>query len=139
MAFTGTSLPIEIQQVWQAVAGARDAAFDLIKHRQQKAQTLCGYEVDEAARQHIMAAGFGEFFIHRTGHSIQKEVHARGVNIDGFELTDTRPIIPDCGFSLEPGVYLPEKFGIRSEIDVYIAEDGQPQIYTLLQQQIALI
>jgi Xaa-Pro aminopeptidase len=85
-----------------------------------KAQ-LCGYEVDDAARDWIEENGFGDFFIHRTGHSIGGEVHGTGANMDNFETHDDRRVIPRTCFSVEPGVYLP-KFGIRSEVNVYVGE-----------------
>ena len=80
-----------------------------------------GFEVDDAVRGHIEARGFGQFFRHRTGHSIGREVHGVGANMDNFETHDERPIIPGTCFSIEPGIYLPE-FGMRSEVDVFVEE-----------------
>jgi Xaa-Pro dipeptidase len=84
---------------------------------------LRGYEVDDAAREHIRAQGFGEYFFHRTGHSIGTEVHGTGANMDNLETHDERKIIPWTCFSVEPGIYLP-KFGIRSEVDVFVDEES---------------
>ena len=72
----------------------------------------------------IRDAGYGEFFTHRTGHSIGVAVHGNGVNIDNFETKDERLLEPGLGFTIEPGIYLPGEFGIRSEIDCYMSESG---------------
>jgi Xaa-Pro aminopeptidase len=72
----------------------------------------------------IRAAGFGEYFVHRTGHSIDRDLHGSGPHLDNFETADERMLIPGIGFSVEPGVYLPGRFGIRSEINVFVAETG---------------
>ena len=90
-----------------------------------------GADVDDVSRGVITKAGYGQYFTHRTGHSIGEEVHGNGVNIDNFETRDSRRITPGVCFSIEPGIYLPGKFGVRSEIDVYvngkeIAIYGQP-------------
>ena len=84
---------------------------------------LLGWEVDNATRDVIEKAGYGEFFTHRTGHNSGQEVHGNGAHIDGLETREDRRIIPRTCFSIEPGIYLPE-FGVRSEIDVYIDAAG---------------
>ncbi len=85
-----------------------------------RGEIIQGFEVDDAARSYIKERGFGEYFVHRTGHSIGEEVHGTGANMDNLETHDERRIIPRTCFSIEPGVYLPE-FGIRSEVDVYVS------------------
>ena len=84
-----------------------------------RGEALHGFEVDDAARTYIKDRGFGEYFVHRTGHSIGEEVHGTGANMDNLETHDERRIIAGTCFSIEPGVYLPE-FGIRSEVNVYV-------------------
>jgi Xaa-Pro aminopeptidase len=79
--------------------------------------------VDDTARGHIEAAGYGGQFVHRTGHSIGEEVHGNGANMDNLEMRDERPVIPATCFSIEPGIYLPE-FGVRTEIDCYVYTHG---------------
>jgi Xaa-Pro aminopeptidase len=79
--------------------------------------------VDNACRAVIEKAGYGQYFVHRTGHSIGQEVHGNGANIDGLETRDDRRILPRTCFSIEPGIYLPE-FGVRSEVDVYVDQRG---------------
>src|SRR5258708_37866505 len=84
---------------------------------------LQGYEVDDAARNVIEKAGYGAYFVHRTGHSIGQETHGNGANMDGLETKDERRIVPRTCFSIEPGIYLPE-FGVRSETNLVIAAKG---------------
>ena len=90
-------------------------------------RTLQGWEVDDATRQVIADAGYGEYFVHRTGHSIGQEVHGNGANIDNLETQDGRRILPRTCFSIEPGIYQPE-FGVRTEVDVFIDGDGQVHV-----------
>ena len=90
-----------------------------------------GWEVDDVCRQVIQDAGYGKYFVHRTGHSIGEDVHGNGANIDNLETQDARRLLPCTCFSIEPGIYLPEEFGIRSELDVYLSSHdavvhGQP-------------
>jgi len=119
--FVGSSVPEKYKKIFDVVSGGRDAALNLVKERVSSGQTLYGWEVDDAARQFITAAGYGDYFIHRTGHSIGLEVHANGANMDNLETKEERRVLPNTCFSIEPGVYLDE-FGIRSEIDVYVGE-----------------
>lgn len=114
------------QEVFDVVAGGRDAAWELVKSRFPH-QPVQGFEVDDAAREFIRKAGFGDCFIHRTGHSIGITDHGQGANMDNLETHDTRLLLPMTGFSIEPGVYLTGDFGIRSEINVALT-DGAPEI-----------
>lgn len=130
----GPSAPSNVENVFAVVSGARDKAVDRVKRAMERGETLHGFEVDDAARNHIRAKGFGEYFIHRTGHSIGEEVHGTGANMDNLETHDERRIVPGTCFSVEPGVYLPE-FGIRSEVNVYIGE-GNAQVTGAIQREI---
>jgi Xaa-Pro aminopeptidase len=107
--------------VFQAVAGARDAAIERVRRAAASGEAICGYHVDDAARGYLRQRGLDAYFIHRTGHSIGEDVHGTGANMDNFETHDERPIVPGLCFSVEPGVYL-EEFGIRSEVNVYRSE-----------------
>ena len=120
MAFLGRSPDAEVRRVWQTVKGAREAAVDLLR----SGTGLTGAQVDDAARAVIRDAGLGDYFVHRTGHSIDRDLHGSGPHIDNFETEDARPLVPGVGFSVEPGVYLPGRFGMRSEINVYIDATG---------------
>jgi Xaa-Pro aminopeptidase len=85
--------------------------------------------VDDVVRAHIAGHGFGEYFIHRTGHSIDRELLGSGPNIDNLETRDTRRLIDGIGFSIEPGIYLPGDLGFRTEVDVYMGPNG-PEVTT---------
>ncbi len=124
MAFAGRSPDAEVQRVWQAVKGARDAAVRFLRERWRPTEPVTGAQVDDAARAVIRDAGLAEYFVHRTGHSIDRDLHGSGPHIDNFETEDARALVPGVGFSLEPGVYLPNRFGMRSEINVYIDRAG---------------
>jgi Xaa-Pro aminopeptidase len=112
----------EVQNVFAVVTGARDAAIRFVQESISAKKTIHGFEVDDVARGHIEHEGFGQYFIHRTGHSIGADVHCAGANMDNFETHDERRIIPWTCFSIEPGVYLPS-FGIRSEVNMFIDDD----------------
>ena len=124
MGFSGATPPDEVKRVWAAVRDARDAALDVVRRAGAAGQLISGYQVDRAARDVIEKAGYGEYFVHRTGHSIDQDLHGSGPHMDDFETKDDRVILPGCGFSVEPGVYLPGRFGMRSEVNVYWGEDG---------------
>ncbi len=123
-AFVGEKVPEKIARVFDIVRQARDTAVAFVTEQLASGQPVMGGEVDDACRQVIERAGYGEYFTHRTGHSIDTEVHGAGVNIDHMEVRDDRTLIPGVGFSIEPGIYLPGEFGIRSEIDCYMGESG---------------
>ncbi len=130
-AYVGETVPEEYTKVFNIVREARDAAVDFVRKKVRAGEAVRGAEVDDVSRGVIVRAGYGEFFTHRTGHSIGEEVHGNGVNIDNFETRDSRRITPGVCFSIEPGIYLRGKFGVRSEIDVYVQEGdvevtGQP-------------
>ncbi len=112
-------------KVWLAVRDARDAAISLLRERIGGGKPVRGGEVDDAARAVITNRGFGEFFIHRTGHSIDpRDLHGSGPHIDNLETRDERTLIPGIGFSIEPGVYLAGEVGMRSEVNGFIGRDG---------------
>jgi Xaa-Pro dipeptidase len=125
MGFIGSTVPDEYEKIFQIVRGGRDAALNFVRESFAKGKEICGYQVDDAARKYIAAKGYGDDFIHRTGHSIGEEIHGNGANMDNLETHDERRIIPQTSFSIEPGIYLRDKFGVRSEIDVYISKDNE--------------
>ncbi|MGH7842163.1 MAG: M24 family metallopeptidase [Candidatus Binataceae bacterium] len=127
MGYVGEAVPQQLAATFEIVAAARDAAVELIRSRIAERQPLSGQEADRAARQVIEAAGYGDYFVHRTGHSIGREVHGTGANLDSLETRDHRSLIENTCFSVEPGIYLPERFGIRSELDMTI-EAGRAEI-----------
>ncbi|HTR80563.1 MAG TPA: M24 family metallopeptidase [Bacteroidota bacterium] len=125
VAFAGESIPSKYQQVFEIVRGARDAAVVYLKREFSEGRKVRGCDVDDITRKFISDKGYGEYFIHRTGHNIGEEVHGNGANIDNLETHDEREIIPETCFSIEPGIYLPGEFGVRLEIDVYVTKEKQ--------------
>ncbi len=123
-AFVGSDPSEEHLKVFQIVRDARDAAIEFVRDAMGEGREIKGAEVDDVSRGVIERAGYGEYFTHRTGHSIGEEVHGNGAHIDNLETRDSRHIIPRTCFSIEPGIYLPGNFGVRSEIDLYVGEDG---------------
>ncbi len=122
MGYAGPEPPASLVAVFDVVARARDAAVALVQTRVAAGMPVAGWEVDDAARQVIVAAGYGSDFPHRTGHSLDTSIHGAGVNMDNLETHDTRRLIPGIGFTIEPGIYRPD-FGIRLEIDMFIHPD----------------
>jgi Xaa-Pro aminopeptidase len=122
VGYIGGEAPEKHQAVFSVVREARDAAVQFIADAVRNGRTIHGYEVDDVARGVIRQHGYGDSFIHRTGHSLGEEVHSTGVNIDNLETHDEREIIPSVCFSIEPGIYLPE-FGVRLEVNVYVGSD----------------
>lgn len=123
VAFVGREVPAKIREVFTIVAAARDAGIARVKSAFAAGTPLLGWEVDKATRDVIDKAGYGEYFCHRTGHSIGQEVHGNGANMDGLETREDRRVMRRTCFSIEPGIYLPE-FGVRSEVDVFVDKDG---------------
>ncbi len=113
------------REVWAAVRDAREAAVALLHERLAAGTPVRGGEVDDAARAVIAARGFGEYFIHRTGHSIDaRELHGSGPHLDNLETREERLLLPGVGFSIEPGVYLPGELGVRSEVNGVVGAEG---------------
>jgi len=117
--FVGKAPSDRMREIFQIVSQARDAGVKTVKEAVAAGRQIAGWEVDRAVRGHIKKAGFGEYFIHRTGHAIGTDVHANGANMDDLEVHDERRILPNSCFSIEPGIYLPE-FGVRSEVNVLV-------------------
>jgi Xaa-Pro aminopeptidase len=129
--FVGETVPEDHVRIFNIVREARDAATEFVRKNVREGKRIHGAEVDDVSRGVIKRAGYGEQFTHRTGHSIGEECHGNGVNIDNFETRDSRFITAGVLFSVEPGIYLEGKFGVRSEIDVYVGDKdievtGQP-------------
>ena len=141
--YVGETVPEEYTRIFNIVRQARDAAVEFVQSNVRAGKPIKGADVDDVSRGIIKRAGYGPQFIHRTGHSIGEEVHGNGANIDNLETRDARRIIPRTCFSIEPGIYLAGKFGVRSEIDVYVSDrdaivTGQPvqtQVVAILSEQ----
>ncbi|WP_263356519.1 M24 family metallopeptidase [Acidicapsa ligni] len=134
------------QQVFTAVRDARDAAISVVEQAFSTNRPLHGYEPDDAAREVIHRAGFGEYFTHRTGHNIAIELHGSGAHLDNFETHDERLILPNTCFSVEPGIYLPPdfqfglhpQFGVRSEVNM-LTSPGKAWVTGPRQQELVRI
>jgi Xaa-Pro aminopeptidase len=124
MAFAGTQPAEPVTRVWRTVRDARDAAITTIRQAVAQGRPVAGYEADRAARRVITEAGFGEAFVHRTGHSIDRDLHGSGPHLDDYETHDDRQLVTGVGFSVEPGIYLGGEFGVRSEVNVFMADAG---------------
>jgi Xaa-Pro dipeptidase len=129
--YVGETAPEEYTRIFNIVREARDSAVEFVRKNIRSGKPIRGAEVDDVSRGVITRAGFGDQFTHRTGHSIGEETHGNGVNIDDFETRDSRRITPGVCFSIEPGIYQEGKFGVRSEINVYVSDKdievtGQP-------------
>jgi Xaa-Pro dipeptidase len=123
--FLGSSAPEKYVKVFNVVRDARDAAVSLLERSFAAGKTVRGCDVDDASRKVIVDAGYGEYFIHRTGHSITEDLHGSGANMDNLETKDERTIIPETSFSIEPGIYFMGDYGIRSEINVFVTKENR--------------
>ena len=119
VGYAGEMIPENYLRIWELVKGARDAALNFVRKNYLEGVRIQGWQVDSVARDIISREGYGEYFVHRTGHSIGEEDHGNGANMDSLETKDERLLIPHTCFSVEPGIYLND-FGIRSEVNVYL-------------------
>jgi len=124
-------------EIFKIVSGARDAGIKKVQDALASGHRIHGWEVDQTVREHISNAGYGDRFVHRTGHSIGVNVHGNGANMDNLETKDDREIIPNTCFSIEPGIYLPE-FGVRSEVNVLV-RNGAAEVTGKIQKELVLI
>ncbi|MCU0622520.1 MAG: M24 family metallopeptidase, partial [Gemmatimonadaceae bacterium] len=116
-------------EVWTTIRDARDAAIAALREGLAAGTPMTGAAADDAARAVVTARGFGPWFTHRTGHSIDRRgLHGAGPNLDNLETKDGRILVPGCGFSVEPGIYLPDEFGMRTEVNGVVMPDGTLRI-----------
>jgi Xaa-Pro aminopeptidase len=126
-AFVGREVPARYTEIFRIVAAARDAGIARVQQAFREGAALQGWQVDQAARDVIERAGYGQYFCHRTGHSIGQETHGNGANMDGLETREERRVLPRTCFSIEPGIYLPD-FGVRSEVNVFVDAAGKVHV-----------
>ncbi|MFZ3331543.1 MAG: Xaa-Pro peptidase family protein [Candidatus Acidiferrales bacterium] len=134
VGYLGERVPDSYAKIFRIVKSARNAAIEFVKAAVAKKRPIHGWEVDRETRATIRKAGYGKYFVHRTGHSIGQQVHGNGANMDGLETRDDRKIVPHTCFSIEPGIYMPE-FGIRSEVNMYIGE-SEARVTGAIQEEI---
>jgi Xaa-Pro aminopeptidase len=126
------------QTIFATVRAARDAAIVTVQEAFAARRQIAGWEADDAARGVIRAAGYGDWFTHRTGHNIGSEIHGSGANLDNLETHDVRLILPNTCFSVEPGIYFPGEFGIRSEINM-VTRPGRAEVTGRVQTELVRI
>jgi Xaa-Pro aminopeptidase len=121
--------------IFNTVRDARDASIKAVQKAFATSQPIAGWQADDASRNVIRAAGFGEWFTHRTGHNIGTVLHGNGAHLDNLETHDERLLLPNTCFSVEPGLYFPGEFGIRSEVDM-IARKGKAEVTGRIQTEL---
>ena len=135
--FVGKSPSDRMREIFNVVRQARDVGVKTVQSGVSGGKRMAGWEVDRAVRNYIKSAGFEQYFIHRTGHSIATDVHANGANMDDLEIHDERRILPNSLFSIEPGIYLPE-FGVRLEVNMLVRPQGA-EVTGTIQNEIVVI
>ena len=138
-AFAGDKPPAKYVEIFKVARDARDAAVQFVSKKLDAGTPVHGYEVDDACRKVVKDAGYGDYFLHRTGHSIGTTVHGNGANIDNLETRDERLIVPGTCFSIEPGIYLAGSMAVRTEVDVYVTTAGKAEIVGDIQRDLVLI
>jgi Xaa-Pro aminopeptidase len=137
--YAGSAPPEKYVEIFNTVCNARNAGLEYIRGRLKNDEPCCGWQVDDAVRSVIRDAGYGERFIHRTGHSIGREVHGNGANIDNLETKEERRLIPGLCFSIEPGIYLPGEMAVRTEIDVFISPNHEALVSGTQQESLIVM
>ncbi len=138
MFYRGYKLPTKIENAFNSALRGRDTAVKLLEKRIKKGEPVYGWEVDKAARDSINADGYGEYFTHRLGHSLGTFVHGNLVHFDNYENIDDRQIMNNHLGTIEPGVYIPGEFGIRSEINLLV-KNNSVQVTTSKQESMYFI
>lgn len=138
MGFAAGSVPDEVARVWAAVRDARDAVLEKLRSQWHPGGGMTGAALDDVSRGLITERGYADFFTHRTGHSIDADLHGSGPNIDNFETNDSRELLSGVGFSVEPGVYLEGRFGVRSEVNVFLTDAGPVVTPAEIQRELIL-
>jgi Xaa-Pro aminopeptidase len=123
VAYIGKQAPAELHNLYDIVLGAQASGIIYMQKRLSQNKPIRGCDVDDACRAYIHKSGYGDYFVHRTGHNISKELHGLGPNLDNFETNDTRELLPNTCYSIEPGIYLPGSVGIRLECNLFIHDD----------------
>lgn len=139
VGYIGVNPPPKYVEIFNAVKNARTAAVKFVQEKFAKKIPCYGWEVDDVCRNVVKKAGFGKYFLHRTGHSIGVEVHGNGANIDNLETKDERQLMPGSCFSIEPGIYLEGEMAVRSEINMFIKHNGEAIVTGEVQNEIVLI
>ncbi|MFH0899749.1 MAG: M24 family metallopeptidase [Pseudomonadota bacterium] len=124
VVYLGDEVPARYQHAFAAVAKARDEVVALVAERSKGGRAVKGWEADKVARDSLQASGHGGLLMHPTGHSLDARAHGAGANLDGFEVQDSRNLLVDAGFVIEPGVYYAKDFGLRSAVSCHVVPGG---------------
>ena len=139
VGYVGQNPPEKYVKIFEVAKNARNTAIKFIQESLSKKRKIYGWQIDDVCRNVVKKAGFGKYFIHRTGHSIGEETHGNGPNIDNLETKDERELMPGCLFSIEPGIYLPGEMAVRTEVNVFIHKDYTAEITGEIQNELVLI
>jgi Xaa-Pro dipeptidase len=139
VGFIGDAPSSKYAELFGVVRSARDAAIEFVKSKFAGREKCYGWQVDDVCRGVVKKAGYGKYFVHRTGHSIGEEVHGNGVNIDNLETKDERQLLPGCCFSIEPGIYLEGEMAVRTEVNVFIKHNGEAEVTGEIQRELVRI
>ena len=139
VGYIGAEPSKKYAEIFEVVKNARDAAIRFVKDKFAEGQPCYGWQVDDACRAVVKKAGYGKYFVHRTGHSIGEETHGNGANIDNLETRDVRQLMPGCCFSIEPGIYLEGEMAARTEINMFIRNDGEAEVTGEVQNELICI
>lgn len=139
VGFAGKEPTARHQEIFSIVRSAQRTATEFVAKKWKAREKIRGCDVDMVCREVIEKAGFGKYFTHRTGHNIYTKDHGPGAHIDSLETNDLRPLIEKTCFSIEPGIYLPNEFGVRCEYDVYLHPDGSIEVTGGIQDCITMI
>jgi Xaa-Pro dipeptidase len=138
--FAGQDPPSMYTEIWDLACAARDAGLEFVRRRMASGDPCFGWEVDDVVRGVVAKGGFGEAFLHRTGHSIGiHDVHGNGANLDNLETKDDRLLVPGTCFSIEPGIYLEGRMAVRTEIDVFLTPAAEVKVCGPIQKDLILI
>jgi Xaa-Pro aminopeptidase len=139
VGYIGETVPKRYAEIFTVVRDARDEAIRFVQEAFARGKPCFGWQVDDVCRNVVRKAGYGRYFVHRTGHSIGEETHGNGVNIDNLETKDERALIPGCCFSIEPGIYLEEEMAVRTEINMFISPEGRAEVTGEIQRELVMI
>jgi Xaa-Pro aminopeptidase len=128
VAYYGKKPPQEMVKIYNTVRAAQQAGIDFVEKNLKKGNEVLGCDVDDVCRKVIQKNGYGKYFVHRTGHNIHTMLHGFGPNLDNYETHDSRPLMPRTCYSVEPGIYLPNAYGIRLECNIILHDDHSVEI-----------
>lgn len=137
--YIGDTPPVKYQEAFNVVVCSRNTAIAFVQQRVSAGRPVHGWEVDDVCRNQVKKAGYGKYFLHRTGHAIDTETHGDGANLDNLETRDERQLLPGCCFSIEPGLYFAGRMAVRTEVNMFIRHDGVAEVTGEMQESLVLV